>query len=323
MARKPHRFAANGVELETALSQDDLRAICALAATESTGDLWNGKHKIVETGSGDGWIAYLTKDALIGWSKLMTFTVVMTTSEGRTTLETEIQTYVTTQTTLYYVPVGPKKMVARHSYLQFVHKLANTVREADASARVSITEGVTGSPPTVYLPGMSIPAEPALEEPETSDGAAPMSASPGNDLMPPQDPAPIPAAAAESSDEQTVRVERRPRKVTWRVTPDGMPAQALLAPLLVGRNPAASEGVDYLSVPTFESTVSKTHARFELIDEQVVVTDLDSTNGTFIVDPFDDMVQCEPNVPTAVPNGHSVELGAFSLLVESAPGGRS
>ena len=151
MAKK-HKHADNGLAISTALSIGDLRAICAQAAIESTGDLWNGTQKIVEIESGESWAAYVIKGSVTGWNKFMTFTVTFGADSGRSTLMTEIASYSTSQTTLmYFIPVSPKKMRARHTYLQFVNKVANTVRDADGSARIALSEGDWMAPAAVPL----------------------------------------------------------------------------------------------------------------------------------------------------------------------------
>jgi FHA domain len=294
MARKPHKFAHNGVALETSLSEADLRSICSKAAAESTGDLWNGKHKLVETGAGEGFIVYLVKDALLGWSKFMTFAVGLEPAGARTRLETEIQWYTTSQTTAMAIPVGPKTMVAHHTYMQFVHKVANTVRAADAGAIINVTEGLAIALP--LLPSTSSLGPPVAE------------------VVVEETPAEV-----EAVEERTRQVTRARRAIKqWRVHPEFGDEFVVSSTAFIGREPSrgAVESGTLIAIDAAATTVSKTHARLDVRDGALFVTDLDSTNGTFLVDANDDMVQCEPRVETRVAPGWSLELGAFAVAVE-------
>jgi len=140
MAKKPHKLSKNGLRLQTDLTPAELLEICALAAVESKGDLWNGRRKIEKTGSGTAGDAYLIKDALVR-SKLLTFTAATSVKEARTTLDIDIAWFVTTQSKYMMIPVGAKKMVAHHTFMQFVNKVANTVQAADAKASITIRSG--------------------------------------------------------------------------------------------------------------------------------------------------------------------------------------
>ncbi|MCU1578469.1 MAG: hypothetical protein JWP19_673 [Rhodoglobus sp.] len=321
MAKKPHKYVNNGVALDTVLSIADLKSICAQAAVESTGDLWNGTNKIVESESGDTWILYVVQGSLRSWAKFMTFTVTMSTEGGRSTLKTDIVTYSTTQTTVMFIPVSPKKMVVRHVYLQFINKVANTVRQADASARVAINEGEWMPDPslpasTSPLPSAVAVASPAITEPQREQVELA--------VTPPPPPPPPPVTAAPSipdpspADESTQKIQRRARAPRWLVTPHGMTPIPLASPIVIGRSPSDSgDGNVYLlTVPRSENTVSKSHARLELLDGGVVITDLGSINGTILVGADDKLIDCEPHVATAIPAGYEIELGDFLVSVE-------
>lgn len=335
MTKKPHKYADNGVALDTVLSITDLKAICAQAAIESTGDLWNGTTKLVVAESGDTWIRYHIPGAL-RLLKLMTFIVKMGTAGGRSTLETEIEDYYTTQTTvMYLIPVTPKKMVARHGYVQFINKVANTVRQADPSARIAISEGewmpapklpaadtgfVAVEPAAAQVPAPGASAAPvALAEPQLAPVAL---AEPVPHLPVFADPALVSAAvvaeavAPGPADEATQKVQRRSRLQRWTVSPQGMTPVPLATPIVIGRAPVDAGGAYLLTVPRSEDTVSKSHARLEVVNGAVVVTDLGSNNGTILVGPEENLIECEPNVATAVPAGYVIELGDFVVTVE-------
>lgn len=146
---KPHKYAWNGVDVETTLAIETLANMAQRAAMESTGDLLKGKHRIVSVKSTDREIEFRVNDYLISFNKLMVFTLSFETSGGRTFAHTTIEWYMTTQTTVGgFIPVSTKTMVAHHTYMQFVTNLATQVRAADRTARITIREGVetVGSP---------------------------------------------------------------------------------------------------------------------------------------------------------------------------------
>lgn len=354
MAKRPHKFAWNGVDIDTVLSARDLAAICAQAAIESTGDLWNGKQKIDKVEDGDGWTLYVIKNSILGWQKPMSFSVDISADDGRTKLTTTIHTYTTTQqTVLAFIPVSPKKMVAHHTYMQFAHKVANTVRAADPAARIRIREGVEGAssfsapapapapaparvstvapaslpaasttptPPTELLPPP--PPPPAATEPPP-----PPAPSPAAPLAPPvhgttsavADPEVTTPQTDDALDDATRKVPRRPRAArTWElVFPDGstMPVSAMV---FVGRDPASDiSGAQFAIVPDSERLVSKTHAMFDVRDGTLFVTDLHSANGTFLLAPNGEETQSEPDAPTAMGAGWEVELGSYPIIART------
>jgi len=144
MAKKPHKLSKNGLRLKTDLTPTELLEICTLAAVESKGDLWNGRQKIEKTGSGNAGDAYLIKDALVR-SKLLTFTAATSVKEARTTLDIDIDWFVTKQSKYLMIPVSAKKMVAHHTFMQFVNKVANTVQAADPKASITIRSGAVAA----------------------------------------------------------------------------------------------------------------------------------------------------------------------------------
>ncbi len=319
MAKKPHKYVNNGVALNTALSIADLKAICAQAAVESTGDLWNGTNKVIESESGETWILYVVQGLLRSWSRFMTFTVSMSSEGGRSTLKTDIVTYSTTQTTVMFIPVTPKKMVVRHVYLQFINKVANTVRQADPSARIALNEGEWMPDPVVPVAASGIattPPAPSIPEATPVDSPA---------APPPPPPPPGPFASTEPSmvapdaaDERTQKVQRRARSQRWLVSPQGMTSVPLVSLIVIGRAPSDPDGSGayLLTVPRSEDTVSKSHARLEVVDGSIVVTDLGSINGTILVGPDEILIDCEPHVATPLPAGYTIELGDFLVSVE-------
>jgi hypothetical protein len=92
--------------------------------------------------------------------------------------------------------------------------------------------------------------------------------------------------------------------------------------VVLGRRPRATElGVQQLTVPDDTRTLSKTHARLELVDDRWLITDLGSTNGVLLVGADGREQAAEPGTPCAVP-GRFV-LGSVGMrLVPPAGGSR-
>jgi hypothetical protein len=136
-----HKLAGNGLLIETALTDDELHDICGLAATQTKGDLWNGKAKVVKQGSTGSTDHYAFKGAW-GRSNVLTFTVATEPAQNdRTSLRVEIVSFLTTRQTVVFIPVTPKKMTSHANFMEFVNKVANTVRAADPSANVDVRTG--------------------------------------------------------------------------------------------------------------------------------------------------------------------------------------
>ena len=272
---KRHKLAGNGVDLVTTLTRADLASIVASCATASTGDLWKGKTKVEQTGAGDNGWRFVIKDALMSWKRQMTFSVVIeTTAAGSTRLRTSIDEYFTVQSTmLVFIPVGPKQLVAHHAYMQFAHKLANTVKTADASSRVKVFEGpfvnvptrvddASGAAPTAASSSAPVAA------PTPVDSATPAAPVPSAAPAPSASEAPAfvapPAVAADADstiDDSTVAVPRR-RRSTAVLAPDGAEPVVLTGRIVLGRTPSVlAPGDGLLALGVDEPTVSGTHAR--------------------------------------------------------------
>jgi hypothetical protein len=289
--------------------------------------LWHGLQSVVETGQADGANFYVIKDALTGWSKLMTFVVEFGFSNHKSTVTTAITTYMTTRPSAYGIPIGPSAMSAHHTYVQFITKLANTVRLADSTANITLIDGASTQPvpvpppaSTVAVPRGEVPTVPWAESP-------PLTAAPAIPQMATVPEATeLPHVPAVELDETTKVVTRIPRgNPTWIINSDGLSRTPISAPVSLGRDPrsSGSAGESLISVPATEWTVSKTHARMHALDGVLYITDLDSTNGTFLIDEHDNMVQCAPNVATVVPMGSGIELGAYGIVVDREAGPRS
>jgi len=100
--------------------------------------------------------------------------------------------------------------------------------------------------------------------------------------------------------------------------PDGSSA-VIGRGLLLGRDPVAQSAhptADLVRVHDVARSVSKTHALVTWERGHVWISDLHSTNGTAIVDDDGFETACSPEVPTPVPSGHSVLLGALRVVVQ-------
>lgn len=194
---KPHKYAWNGIDVETTLTFEQLANMAQRAAQESTGDLMHGKFRIASVRSSDRQIEFRINDFLITYKKCLVFFLDFETRSGRTWMSSRIDWYVTTQSTVGgFIPVGSKTMVAHRTYMQFVHNLAGQVRLADPQARITIREGVavTGaaaSPPSMSGGSAGSPAQlaqPAAQHagvaPAVIGVPAPVSAAP----LPPPPP---------------------------------------------------------------------------------------------------------------------------------------
>ncbi|MBN9224045.1 MULTISPECIES: FHA domain-containing protein [unclassified Microbacterium] len=199
---KPHKLAWNGLDAETALSIENVANMAQRAAHESTGDLLRGKQRIVSVRSGDREIEFRINDYLISFNKLMVFLVTLDARGGRTYVSTSIEWYMTSQTTVNFIPVSTKKMVAHHTYMEFAGNLAQQIRAADPTARITIREGVQGAqasrPPAPIPSAPAVTAPPPPPAPSAVGAAVPPPPAPGGtrSAVPPPPPpvAPTPTA---------------------------------------------------------------------------------------------------------------------------------
>ena len=120
----------------------------------------------------------------------------------------------------------------------------------------------------------------------------------------PESPAPAPADDDDDDDDDyaaTVVVDRRPR-LSWTLLLDDGRAFALTEDRAdLGRKPDSTDAdVQLLPIPDETRTLSKTHARLELVDGQWTVTDLKSTNGVIVIGADGAETLIAPSVTTPV-----------------------
>jgi hypothetical protein len=95
--------------------------------------------------------------------------------------------------------------------------------------------------------------------------------------------------------------------------------EPLTQPILVGRSPSVSQVSGGLmprliTVGGADQDISRTHARFALEGDTVVVTDLHSRNGTIVVLPGKEPQKLRAGEPTSVIVGTVVDLGGGVTL---------
>ena len=101
-----------------------------------------------------------------------------------------------------------------------------------------------------------------------------------------------------------------------RLTTDDGSERIVEKPVVIGRNPAAP-GEEVLFVMKDDTrSVSKTHLRIDGTGEDIIVTDLGSTNGSTILREDGSRENLVPDSPTVLPAGAQVTLGDRTLSVE-------
>lgn len=77
-------------------------------------------------------------------------------------------------------------------------------------------------------------------------------------------------------------VARAP-KVVWVLELPDSTVLELENDVIVGRKPVARDGASALTIPDPTRTLSKSHARLRLANDEWTVEDLNSTNGLFLI----------------------------------------
>ncbi len=246
---KPHKFAWNGLDVETGLSVEQVANLAQRAAQESTGDLTHGKHRIASVRSSERQIEFRINDYSVTFKKFMVFHLDFESRGGRTWMSSRIDWYVTTQPRVgKFIPVGFKTMVGHHTYLQFVRNLAEQIRAADPNARVTLREGVAGATTSdrARLPEAAAarPAEPEVFDlpaippppaaaPRPGPVLRPPPPPPLGRTVPPPPPAPRPGAPTDASAGLVTGVP-------------GMPARGLTPPAVAEQAPRFASAAEQL-----------------------------------------------------------------------------
>lgn len=294
MARS-HKLEGTGLGLDTALSAADLVSICLAAAPQATGTIWRGQERIRLVRQTDTLLVF-EMPALVKSIKRMIFSVSVSEKNGRRQLLTTINDYMTTRWMLWnFIPMGPSEMTGHYVYVEYLELIVKTVREADpsAAARLELAPYQRASIPSV-APG-------ALESP-----------------VPATAPAPEAAVEREPDVDSTMIVERRPRQLQWRLESDDGVTIEVGRRTVLGRDPRSVDERDGIAVvATDDLSVSASHAVVDVRDSRLIVTDLDSTNGTLVLDADGLERECAPGVAIEVADGSAIELGAYTLVARA------
>jgi hypothetical protein len=154
--------------------------------------------------------------------------------------------------------------------------------------------GLIAPPPGIApIPGVAPAAPPAPPAAPVSAPApaAPPSWAPAAPPTPSAPPAPAFVAPVDVDDDDddddevgaTIVVDRKPRALWNLVLADGGVLPVTDEIVVLGRKPIEGAGAQSLSVPDTTRTLSKTHAKLELLQSRWIVTDLNSTNGVIVV----------------------------------------
>src|SRR5699024_7835927 len=113
--------------------------------------------------------------------------------------------------------------------------------------------------------------------------------------------------------EQTRISASVPPVPTLRLVADDGTERSVQKPVVVGRNPSASEEEVLFVFKDDTRSVSKTHLRIDGTGENITVTDLGSTNGSAILREDGSRESLVPNTATVLPAGASVAIGDRTL----------
>ncbi len=116
------------------------------------------------------------------------------------------------------------------------------------------------------------------------------------------------------------------RVVVAFLTPSSGGRVGVDRPILVGRSPSASRVAGdqlprLLTVPSPSHDISRTHLQVLPGDDSVVLTDMNSTNGTVLITPDGRQLTLEPSTPVAVDFGSVIDLGDGVTIRVDAPDG--
>lgn len=168
-----------------------------------------------------------------------------------------------------------------------------------------INKGKEPNKAVAWTPPAATTEAPPLPLAVTTEAPPPPAVAPLAPLVPP------PAAPAAPL--------AHPVLMPWAlVTADGSRHQ-LAARTVLGRNPDATDGDLAIALADAGASVSKAHALVTVDGEQVLVRDLGSTNGTFVVGLQGEETECTMDSDAVIPTGGTLELGEYALsLVRSS-----
>ena len=153
-----------------------------------------------------------------------------------------------------------------------------------------------------------------------SPGAPPLVAIPAGSppaaSIAPESPAAFAAPEAWGTLDEVTR-DRPPRTSDWVLVLPDATVLPIADALVIGRQPVSNDLGPTAAVPSAE--VSKSHARFSIVEGQLLVRDLETTNGIVIVHPDNTEERASSFDETPLHNGDRLEIGSYSLEVERRP----
>ena len=142
-------------------------------------------------------------------------------------------------------------------------------------------------------------------------------AAPPPPAAPPEAGAPIAPATSVTSELDEATRDRPARTTAWVLLLPDHTEIPIADALVVGRQPVSSDGGPTAAVPSPE--VSKSHVRFRVVDGQLRVRDLDTTNGTVIVHGDETEEQASTVAETVIDDGDRLEIGSYAMRVQQRP----
>ena len=127
-----------------------------------------------------------------------------------------------------------------------------------------------------------------------------------------------PPAVPHADDETVIASSRAQRTPGWRLSFGDGTSRLVDAPLVLGRRPVAPAShptAVALPIADPRRSMSKSHALIEVDADGLWLTDLGSTNGTFLTRPGDVLRQLDAHVRTAVPADSDIEVGECNVQV--------
>ncbi|MGP5268353.1 RDD family protein [Brachybacterium alimentarium] len=140
-------------------------------------------------------------------------------------------------------------------------------------------------------------------------------ARPADDIVAPACPS---AAVEPDEDLEQSRSPwaRTPVATKLRLTTDDGASSIVGAAVVVGRNPSGEQHEETVVLKDETRSVSKTHLRIDASGDDLVVTDLGSTNGSTILGEDGSHEDLVPHESAVVPAGTTLALGDRTLTVE-------
>ncbi len=127
---KQHKYHNSYIEIDSALSAEKTLDLARRTVESQRGLKLGDEH--------DGAFSVLLK-SIVGVTVLH-FTVRAIDGDGGSLLVTRIEQYRTSQSTVFFIPIGPKSLEGYPQYRRYMNALAQVVQAAEGSARYTIKE---------------------------------------------------------------------------------------------------------------------------------------------------------------------------------------